>query len=399
MADTLLILGNGFDKKCGLKSSFFDYYSTLFKSESIENNKIRKLFEFIKNNKFSYDRIELLLKDLISVPETLTIWDIYFFIKLDLTSNNTMWFDVERSIEYSFLDEIVIRNKKYKNYWDYFIEKHYEIYQKLRSEPFYRFSTSMKEELLVYFMYVSKVNSRFKLGEDYNRKIDVLNFYEYLKDQLEIFELNFRNYLKGIVNDEDYKKKQYSNCTKLKLNETNILSFNYTEFNTDMAAKIENVHGTLTNNLSIIGIDGSYLSSNDLSYQFTKTYRKMEQFTRQKSKTVNTILDPEIKTIIFYGHSLNKQDYSYFQSIFDFYNIYGYKNSGSKSDRIKNVKLIFYYSLYEGKEPIIIKKEAFKSIINLIHNYDKTFKSDHEKGNNLLHKLLLENRIELRLFE
>ncbi|MDY0278453.1 MAG: hypothetical protein RBQ97_10265, partial [Acholeplasma sp.] len=155
----------------------------------------------------------------------------------------------------------------------------------------------------------------------------------------------------------------------------------------------ENVHGSLNENLSIIGIDGSFIESTDKYYQFTKTYRKIEQFTRSDSKNIVDVLDINIKRLIFYGHSLNEQDYSYFKSIFDFYNLYGDKKSNN------NLHLVFYYSIYEGKDALTIKKDIFTSVIHLIHAYDKTYKSDHEMGNNLLHKLLIEKRIEIREFK
>ena len=80
-------------------------------------------------------------------------------------------------------------------------------------------------------------------------------------------------------------------------------------------------------------------------------------------------------TIIFYGHSLSKADYSYFQSIFDYYDIYSNNN----------VSLIFYYS--EGYEQT-------DAIYELINSYGKTL-SNKDQGKNLIHKLLLENRLKI----
>ena len=79
--------------------------------------------------------------------------------------------------------------------------------------------------------------------------------------------------------------------------------------------------------------------------------------------------------IKFYGHSLNEADYSYFQSIFDYYNLY--ENT--------NVSLIFYYS--KGFEQT-------DKVYQLINTYAKTL-SNKDQGNNLTHKLLLENRLKI----
>lgn len=79
--------------------------------------------------------------------------------------------------------------------------------------------------------------------------------------------------------------------------------------------------------------------------------------------------------IKFYGHSLNEADYSYFQSIFDFYDLYANNN----------VSLVFYYS--EGHE----QNDA---IYRLINSYGKTL-ANKDQGKNLMHKLLLENRLKI----
>ena len=71
----------------------------------------------------------------------------------------------------------------------------------------------------------------------------------------------------------------------------------------------------------------------------------------------------------------SEADYSYFQSIFDYYNLYS--NS--------NISLNFYYS--EGYE----QTDAIYRLINI---YGKSL-SNKEQGKNLIHKLLLENRLNI----
>ena len=80
-------------------------------------------------------------------------------------------------------------------------------------------------------------------------------------------------------------------------------------------------------------------------------------------------------TLKFYGHSLSAADYSYFQSIFDYYNLYS--NS--------NISLNFYYSE---------RHEQTDAIYRLINIYGKSL-SNKEQGKNLIHKLLLENRLNI----
>ena len=101
----------------------------------------------------------------------------------------------------------------------------------------------------------------------------------------------------------------------------------------------------------------------------TKFTRWLDTIKRNKLRKDNQLI--EIK---FYGHSLNEADYSYFQSIFDYYNLYENNNVG----------LIFYYSKgYEQTD----------KVYRLINTYGKTL-SNKDQGKNLTHKLLLENRLK-----
>ena len=172
------------------------------------------------------------------------------------------------------------------------------------------------------------------------------------------------------------------------LKNTHILSFNYTSLfdllEVDSPCLYSNVHGKLcnrhcsndcsTSNI-IFGIDDNLIQLDNSCSElriFSKTYRKMYD-----THTPTSILPPNNVplTIMFYGHSLSQADYSYFQSIFDYYDLY----SNSK------VSLIFYYS--EGYEQT-------DAIYRLINSYGTSL-SNREQGKNLMHKLLLENRLKI----
>ena len=145
-----------------------------------------------------------------------------------------------------------------------------------------------------------------------------------------------------------------------------------------------NVHGKLCNKQCsedcvsssvIFGIDDKLIQlqkTNELRL-FSKTYRKMSDTSTPISILPKNDGQPiEIK---FYGHSLSEADYSYFQSIFDFYNLYDNYN----------VSLLFYYSKgYEQND----------EIYRLINSYGKTLENK-DRGKNLIHKLLLENRLKI----
>lgn len=170
---------------------------------------------------------------------------------------------------------------------------------------------------------------------------------------------------------------------------TNILSFNYTAIfdilGVESPCAYNNVHGKLCNKQCsedcvsssvIFGIDDTLIQSreaNSMLRLFSKTYRKMSDTSTPISILPENDGQPiEIK---FYGHSLSEADYSYFQSIFDFYNLYDNNN----------VSLLFYYSKGYEQNDVIYR---------LINSYGKTLENK-DRGKNLIHKLLLENRLKI----
>ena len=66
----------------------------------------------------------------------------------------------------------------------------------------------------------------------------------------------------------------------------------------------------------------------------TKNQQKVDCKIKPNTR-IGALLPQTVKTIVFYGHSFAPADYSYFQSIFDYYNIYD-----------NDITLVFYYSIY-----------------------------------------------------
>ncbi|WP_052690801.1 hypothetical protein [Bifidobacterium mellis] len=118
----------------------------------------------------------------------------------------------------------------------------------------------------------------------------------------------------------------------------------------------------------------------------------------RKTKLVHPYVSgqPGSKTNIikFFGRSLGDPDYSYFQAIFDEVNLYG-----------SDTRLVFYYNqnrLNENKDDEKGKnttsesaqEEMFEKVNRLITTYGQTL-DNKDHGRNLMHKLLLENRLQV----
>lgn len=212
--------------------------------------------------------------------------------------------------------------------------------------------------------------------------------YETIDDIIEREEEEYWEQCSPTMRQSAWREKNILSKEFANLHSVNILSFNYTALfdilEVQSPCLYNNVHGKLcmnkcaencsTSNI-IFGIDDTIVQSQDENFEihkFSKTYRKM-LYANAESRVLPTKDNPlEIK---FYGHSLSEADYSYFQSIFDYYNLY--ENS--------KVSLMFYYS--KGFEQT-------DEVYRLINTYGKTL-SNKDQGKNLTHKLLLENRLKI----
>ncbi len=364
---SLLIVGNGFDKASGLNSSFSDFVNNKYPN-------IGNILGVIKNDlRISQTNNDLFSKkiDSSATPLLLLFIIVYSYVN-GFKNKNILWMDVEKNLETVF-----VSNGESSKLRD--------IYNRLKEKRTYQLNDD-------YTSYMTEIINKF-----YRPIMSILETYEkfcyFMKEQIENFEQFFTKYLASETMKTSNKGKTYSYDEQAKelfqkivgeanAKNTSVLNFNYTEPKCFLP-RVENVHGRLLTKNAIIGIDSTKIDVKKEEYIFTKTYRKVEDFTRHgEVKRVNDILNTEFHEIYFYGHSLGEQDYSYFQSIFDRQNIY--YNS--------QVKLIFCYSIYDTEIENYIKTNIVKSVCSLIEKYGETL-DNKSQGKNLLHKLLAEGRL------
>ena len=260
-------------------------------------------------------------------------------------------------------------------------------------EKFMLFHPENKEIIEKYFfvkLFIEKYKEQ-KLNFDFLEELNKFehNFGKYIEELNEIplksldnisYDENIIKKIEKIFGKIDNKKEKY------------IVNFNYTNYLDKilMYHKMTNVHGTFEN--PIFGIDNTEIGNDRKFYYLTKTSRVLFNNTiKEEFKLPNKI---EISKICFFGHSLARADYSYFQSIFDYYDIYN-----------SEVKLEFkYYNYIKDDEELNdkekeerkdeVKSKMHKGLIELMNDYGNTA-SNKSKGQNLLRKLILENRIEI----
>ena len=409
MTSQLLILGNGFDLQCGLKSSYKDFFRQEILYTTTENYDVIQLkpgvtgfwegllVEYYKTHKttdYRWCDIEAIIKD--------TLWMIYFgedHNSIDI--NRGMWQNAILYTEFGYVDPQVQYNNEqpYKFIWGYCVdfidslnsqEQNYSDQEKLHS-----FTKYLLNELHNFERRFCKYIKRNVVNPDNEKELNkkyIVNAVNLLT-KLTGFSQKHYNDIEEFIKQE-FSREQIGRIGNVltsefsRLNATHILSFNYTAIFDLLEVRspclYSNVHGKLCKNLCaknckssniIFGIDDNTIQAqgeyNDLRL-FSKTYRKM--FDTSAPASVLPHNDGSI-IIKFYGHSLSEADYSYFQSIFDYYNLYSNNY----------VSLTFYYSE---------KHDPTDAVYRLINEYGKTL-TNKDQGKNLMHKLLLENRLKI----
>ena len=379
----LVILGNGFDLNVGMKTSYKDFFSKIEEEGSV--GKLCEELDWLLNPQSD------ILKSFIEKYPKVTFWDIVFYILKEANIEN--WNEVERII----YEIINIGN-----------QSDWEDYQ--NGSFLTKFRKYLQRKINTGKMYNTTALHYFCRENMLSKK----SMYEYQYNELIKFEQKFAEYIKSqdSLSNQDtldtitklfleiIEVKTEANVLNSRLKHTSILSFNYTKSikeaflgsDRPLYRNFVSIHGQATADNVIFGIDEmankdvtskySEIDTESPKYAFTKTARLMNS-PQTTMSSVPEILTSDTDTIRFYGHSLSRFDYSYFQSIFDFYDIYHTK-----------IVLKFFYSIYCAEKTKEITKTQMSSVIKLLKTYGATM-DNKDHGENLLHKLMLEGRLKV----
>jgi len=334
---TLLVIGNGFDLQCGLESKYEDF------------------FRWLRQDK---------------VRASANLWAIHF---LNSSLSGDGWIDVEDRLQKALNDD------------------------RTGSSPIEQWARSANSFYNGQGIYPKAKEARYIVKYIENTKTSFpFNFYWFLDELIE-FERQFSEYLRDkVLNNTKYLPNVAKLMDLITDNEkVNVINFNFTNpFMPNSADEkwsgrigtVTNVHGTYENDNIIFGVDTTQRLPRN-AHIFSKTHRKMLQSKPDRA------LSWRVEAVKFYGHSLEKADYSYFQSIFDSYNLYGDNNS-----KVRPVVLQFYFTVYDENRRTERVRDATDKVYKLITAYGDTL-DNKDKGKNLLHKLLLEGRIQIRFLD
>lgn len=293
----ILVVGNGFDLHCGLKSSFKNFFDSelrLGNGRLNENRIIDNIWYLI----FTYAFMLNSDKGGKLVP----------FIK----NNDPLWMDIESYIDKVFKTKNSIGELRIYDF----------IKNKLNFEP------SLEEIAFQHNTFINgdDKNQPYQIGHrvnvlrsQFNNPEDLLFF------ELNRFENDFAEYLKKEIERE---KQNYINNldqfiqNKLDNHGTNeffILSFNYTDSYEDSIEKknIINIHGTLEKSNIVIGI-GDYEKGGFAGRDKFKKFKRRVQYNYGPMMLPS---NQDIKSVVFYGCSFSIQDWNYYRLLFRKYEL------------------------------------------------------------------------------
>lgn len=358
MNKNLIILGNGFDLHCGLKTNFSDFFI-----DSFRNNESYRDMRLALNDKISKSfgipfNIGIFLKNAPKLDDNFTLIDamfimIYYYHLTEIRYWNNVEFDLQNSFtssnsfnwhRVSFGISAGINNN---------------------ADSITLHGATDIEKLMVHYLLEPRICSKFCNSSNYSEKI-LSNF---VYKQLSLFERRFSNYVKNQINIDYIDKAQ--TCISQICNDssdflkTKILSFNYTNFSGEHNKyKIFNIHGSINHGDCVIGINDA--DKNELYTQFEKTRRK-SLLNRYDDQTMDFDY-ANVKNVYIYGHSFNRMDFPAFFTIFNYLKL---------NDRAGDIKFCIYYSTVEGeglddKQKELELRNKFRILLekyfNICHN-------------------------------
>lgn len=352
-----LIIGNGFDLHCGLRTSYKHFFW-------LYNNLYQPIIEWYENIKIIFDKGEGVSEKNLDIPyiERLNVWDYFFSIHFVEKGIEERWCDVENVISYSLMTfKENIDNKE--DAVSILIAKHHspinwnEVHRLLLSNEKITDCNGVMSVIL---------KKRFS-GFD--------KYYRFLLDQLNDFEIRFGKFIEEQI-EKDISpgwssthvfNSKYSECVRQTINNlcgeesiSSIDTFNYSYFeNESLRNKTHHINGDAS--FPIFGID-SVDSVEDTRFAFSKTSRRIE-LEINSYETDKALF--EFDDIIIYGHSFNKADFNYFFPVFDRAKLlsgadsskivvcYSEEQSDEDVKKLKNdfCKMIIEYGRYSGANP------------------------------------------------
>ena len=355
-----LVVGNGFDLHCGLRTSYkhyFWFYRRLYEP-------IIKWYSSINE---SFQKGENISKSKLNIPfiDSLNVWDYFFAITyVEKNAAFSKWCDVENLIFFSL---VTLKEKE-----DIQDKQEAQFILKARHIS----PVNWRESFKLFYLDKNVFDCNGVMSAVLKKFINSTeNFYRFLLEELIKFEERFGSFITAQIEKDitpgwpstHIFNSKYKECINQTIENLcgeesieSIDSFNYSYFCDDdnLNNKIHHINGN--SQFPIFGID-SASSINDDVFIFTKTNRRIEL---EIDTSLIDVINFDFDNLFIYGHSFNEADYNYFFPVFDKMRLL----DGSHDSKV----VVCYSEEQDNKEIEQLKKSFYRMIIE----YSKYFNAD-----------------------
>ncbi len=365
----LLIIGNGFDLKCGLETRYIDYWN--YKRN--QNERFNELVKFLIDNPFLYfgkDKYSK-LENLIDFEDDISFFDLFFTVydwQHGTIGTDKAWSNIEDVLLSGFSMTNNLLSLTFNN-----LVGGYMYFLNPRNHSFYA-ELGLGAKILV-----KHIRNHFNDG-----MISDALFQRYIIDELDKFSINFSKFVnKQVEEHPDYivdAQKLIGKITGVAQNECEIISFNYTE--PIVGNNLANIHGVASKEYIVFGTTcgegkGIETTHNLWNYHATKEYKTTKALANGIKVSANF---ENIDEIFVYGSSLGKQDYDFYKNLFDRFDFLM---------RLPIAKIHFCFSQYGDKTLEEVAEETTIKVSGLINSF-----GDSHNDYGLLRRLIQNGKLD-----
>ncbi len=341
-----IVLGNGFDLFCGLKTTYRDFFSIYKDKYDYLCQWGEHVASFLAQNPhLKEDPWGLVIQ--VKGMNLINCWDAFFAMIFD-RMRGYLWCDVEAEM----LDSLVKRDSEvdddYKPHWE-------DVWEFIRKEN----AGSHKPGSVILGQFLVKKAGGVPKTRD--------EFYEFLLGQLREFENYFGRFITRQHLSWNQFQCEFNNsyirnarslleqlCVPNEIASIDCFNYGFTP-ELEFYERCKFVNGDCLN--PIFGID-SVFDPSDPRYVFTKTNRRIE-WAMNKSVSAD---GGTFQNVIVFGHSLSQHDYNYFFPVLDELEMTNFSAKG---------KLVVAYSVYDESKSAEIKKGIRNAVYSLFSAYAK----------------------------
>ena len=372
----ILIVGNGFDIACGLKTKYIDFFNTRDERKSTDYTKWDKVFklahdDLVDDAAFQWVNIENIISNVVSIVLDFDSYRSNLKFESEKSQHDfeqnirKLFITVNEKNNYEIATDMLNDLQEFERIFSCYIEKQV----KSNTEKYHENAIVLIKRML---------NIKNNVDKNVSIVADVINF-NYSLDE------RFKKQFNTKLHNEGYDVRigSWTNIHGIAVSDDKKAKAIFKRENllTDPNGDLPKI---------IFGIDEHDSVGKDNKYGTFKTNPKL-MFTKSYRLLVNNInsireqpLPNDPDNIVFLGHSLGHADYSYFESLFDNYNLF------------ENNKLhltFFYNAGCKQSERMENSSQMIQHIMDLLNYYGQTLEGEH--GENMVNRLVLDQRISL----